>query len=237
MKLFSIAVALVGLGMAASLPAAAAKPAPAKAAARDWTKVVARTPAGAYVIGNPAARVKLVEYLSLTCPHCAHFAAEAYPALEADYIRPGLVSLEVRHAVRDPFDMTASLLIRCGTPGAYLGAVSATFAAQGDWFAKAQSFSETQGAAVEKMSEADQFQAIARGVGFDRLFAARGLTPARQKACLTSAADVKTLSATAQEAWSTRKIPGTPAFYINGTHVAGLPEWSVVEPALKAALR
>ncbi|WCT75330.1 thioredoxin domain-containing protein [Sphingomonas naphthae] len=236
MKSFALIAALLFAAAPATLPAAPAKK-PAAVPARDWLKVINRTPAGAFVIGNPAAKVKLVEYLSLTCSHCAHFAAEGYPALEANYIRPGLVSLEVRHAVRDGFDMAASILARCGAPGAYLGAVSTAFAKQDKWLGRAQAFSAANQDKLEKMNENEVFPAIAAGVGLDKLFAARGLTPARQKVCLTSVAEVKTLTASADEAWQKRQIPGTPAFYINGTHVAGSPEWAVLEPALKAALR
>ncbi len=63
--------ALVARGLVA--PVAAAGP-PAKAqAAHDWSRTVAMTPEGGFRMGNPAAKVKLIEYGSLACPHCRHF--------------------------------------------------------------------------------------------------------------------------------------------------------------------
>ena len=47
----------------------------------DWTKTVTETPAGGYVMGNPEAPVKVVEYASLTCNHCAACAECGFPAL------------------------------------------------------------------------------------------------------------------------------------------------------------
>src|SRR5436309_16013442 len=64
---------------------------------RDWSLVAVRTPEGGVRIGNPAAPVKLVEYGSITCPHCAAFSAEAAAALRASYVGPGRVSWEYRH--------------------------------------------------------------------------------------------------------------------------------------------
>src|SRR3546814_9167637 len=62
-------LALIGVVMLAG----AAAPAPQ---AGDWTRTVTQTAAGSFVMGNPAAPVKLIEYLSYTCPHCAAFSAE-----------------------------------------------------------------------------------------------------------------------------------------------------------------
>jgi protein-disulfide isomerase len=74
---------------------------------RDWSATATMKPDGAYVIGNPAARVKLMEWASYTCSHCAHFEQAGLPVLVRDYVRPGRVSIEFRHAVRDGFDMAA----------------------------------------------------------------------------------------------------------------------------------
>src|SRR3546814_9181159 len=84
------AAAALPLGIAA-VPAAQAE------AAKDWTKTVARTPEGGFRVGNPDAPVKLVEYGSLTCDHCAHFAEEATPKLLGQYVRSGRVSRSEEH--------------------------------------------------------------------------------------------------------------------------------------------
>jgi protein-disulfide isomerase len=96
----------------------------------DWTRTVTTTAAGAYVLGKPDAKVRLVEYLSYTCPHCAHFTAEAAAPLTRDYIAKGLVSYEIRNAVRDHFDFVAALLARCGGPAKFFGNTEVIMAAQ-----------------------------------------------------------------------------------------------------------
>src|SRR5918993_6039985 len=80
---------------------------------RNWNTVVTEV-AGAHRIGNPEAKVKLVEYVSYTCPHCAQFTRDADDRLKLAYIMPGNLSLEVRHLIRDPVDLTAVMLVNCG---------------------------------------------------------------------------------------------------------------------------
>ena len=65
-------------------------------------------------MGNPNAEVKLVEFGSMTCPHCAEFDEQGGKPLIDNYVKNGQVSFEFRNFVRDPFDMTASLIARCG---------------------------------------------------------------------------------------------------------------------------
>ncbi|HYJ51748.1 MAG TPA: thioredoxin domain-containing protein, partial [Allosphingosinicella sp.] len=60
---------------------------------RDWLLTAARTPEGGFRIGNPNAEVKVVEYLSTTCPHCAEFAHEGGPRLFQQHVRNGHVSV------------------------------------------------------------------------------------------------------------------------------------------------
>src|SRR5919112_6429232 len=62
----------------------------------DWSQVVNPTSANGFVMGNPNAKVKLVEYGSLTCPHCAEFDEKAVPALIDKYVKSGQVSWEFR---------------------------------------------------------------------------------------------------------------------------------------------
>ena len=92
----------------------------AAAPATDWSQVARPTAKGAYVFRNPAAPIKLVEYGSYTCSHCADFARESGPVLKDRMIRSGSVSLEYRHLIRDPADLGAAILVHpwdmMGTP-------------------------------------------------------------------------------------------------------------------------
>ena len=107
------------------------------ATAPNWISSVRVQPNGAFIMGKPAAPAKLVEYLSYTCSHCAHFTGEASAPLKASYITKGLASVEVRNAVRDRYDFTAALLARCGGPARFFGNSEALFATQAMWLGKA----------------------------------------------------------------------------------------------------
>lgn len=232
-KLFAALAALMIL----SPTTYAARAAPGKVAARDWTHVVTVTPAGAYVLGNPAARLKLIEYVSLTCPHCGHFALEGLPQLKARYIQPGLASLEIRHAMRDPADLTASLLARCAGPHGFFPVVDAIFAGQEEWLTKAAAYQEANGQALAAMPRRDAVQALAEHSGLIALLAPRGITPARAKACLADTKTEKLLADMTNEAFGTRKIEGTPSFVLNGALLADTFGWEALEPKLQAALK
>ena len=80
------------------LPLLAAIALTAATAPRPWTAVATPVANGSYLIGNPKARVKLVEYVSYTCPHCAHFTHESDAALGA-MVRSGSTSIELRNQV------------------------------------------------------------------------------------------------------------------------------------------
>jgi protein-disulfide isomerase len=85
----------------------------------NWNAAVVVTPDSAHRIGNPEAKVKLVEYVSYTCPHCAEFTREADDRIKLGYVMAGTVSLEVRHLIRDPVDLTVVMLVNCGPPAKF----------------------------------------------------------------------------------------------------------------------
>lgn len=205
-------------------------------AATDWSKVANRKPDGAFIAGNPDAKVKLVEFLSLTCPHCAVFEGEAIAPLTAKYIRTGLVSYEVRHALRDVFDLSASLIVRCDGPAGFFAAAPALYAAQDKWMARAMEWSKTapdaKGVPQEKL-----LQMVAQGAGFDQFFAARGQPAAKTNACLVDAKERDVLVAMANDAWHRPSFPGTPAFLINGVLQKDLATWADLDQRLGSALK
>ena len=82
---------------AGPVPTSAAALAKATApAGKAWSDVVEVTTDGGYRMGNPDAPIKLVEYGSLSCPHCAHLAEESFNPLVNDFVRSGRVSFEYR---------------------------------------------------------------------------------------------------------------------------------------------
>ncbi|MEG3181554.1 DsbA family protein [Sphingomonas sp. LT1P40] len=212
-----------GMVFAASAPAQPA---------RDWRTHVVQTASGAFVIGNPAAKVKLVEYLSYTCGHCAEFVAESKVPLHDQLVRKGAVQVEVRHAVRDPLDLTAALLARCSGPRGFSGATQAIFAAQADWYQQGAAWWQANGAAMQSQPELKRLRAAATGSGLDQLMQRRGMTPAAINACFANPADLNKLTAMAKAAWT--QIKGTPSFTINGK-AGGGNHWETLEPELRAA--
>lgn len=200
-------------------------------APQDWSKVANRLPSGAFVLGNPDARVKLVEYLSLTCPHCAKFEGEAIGPLTQKYIRTGQVSYEVRHALRDAYDFAGSLLARCNGPAAFFAVLPKVYAQQQDWVGKAQAWAQT--ADVENLPPDELFQKVAAGAGFDALF---GMDAARITACTANHDEQDLLTAMAGAAWRTPNFPGTPAFMINGALESDVLGWAQLDAKLGAIL-
>lgn len=213
----------VGL-IAAALALAAAAP------AIDWTHRVTQTPEGAFVLGNPAAKQRLVEYVSYTCPHCAHFTGEASAALRQKYVANGGTAIEIRHAVRDPIDLAATLLARCAGPTRFFAAHEKLFASQQSWFEAGAKYIEANREALNKANQTQQLQMLAKGAG---LPAVVGLADAQASACLANAAGQKPVLAMTAEAWEQRKIPGTPYFLVNGKGVENASNWAALEPHLK----
>jgi protein-disulfide isomerase len=230
-----IASVPVASGAAVKAPVKAAAKAPAKApAAADWLQTYGQTADGAVVIGNPNAKVKLVEYLSLTCPHCAHLAGEALTPLKRDYIAKGLVSLEIRHAVRDGYDFVGSLLSRCAPRRAYLDSIETLFASQQQWMDKAMAVSSAGD--FDSKSQQEKMAFVSHGAGFDAFFAKRGMTAQRYSQCMADKAAIAQLEAMTDKSWNADKIPGTPAFRINGEMVGTLGSWAELQAKIKAAL-
>ncbi len=221
---------------AANATSSAPTVAVAAPASGDWTEAVAPTAAGGFVMGNPDAKVKLVEYGSLTCPHCAAFDKEGVPTLLANYVKNGKVSWEFRNFVRDPFDLAASLVARCNGAKSAFGLTRAIYAAQPEWVAKLQTVPPAESEAIAKLPPAQQFRALAKLAGFPQFAAMRGVPAAKTDACLADTKEIDRLVQMNSDAVSQYNVPGTPTFLINGTVVPDTASWELLEPKIKAAL-
>jgi protein-disulfide isomerase len=211
--------------------AAAAVPPPA---GKDWTQVVTITPEGGFLMGNPNAKVKLIEYLSLTCPHCKEFEEKGFPPLRDQYVKKGTVSLEVRNYVRDFVDMTATLVSRCGGADPYFPMTQQIMEQQNEIFEKLQNVPPAEQQRLQGLTPAEQFKAVASLIGIDQFAKQRGITQAKLDACLSDKAAVDKLVDMQQKA-NTMQIPGTPAFFLNGTMLQNVGTWEQLEPELQAA--
>ena len=230
-RFLSLALVLAA-GLAAAPPFAPA-PAQRKAAPRDWTRTVVATPEGGFRMGNPAARVKLIEYGSLTCPHCANFARAGMAPLKAAYVRSGRVSFEYRSLVLNGVDVTATLLARCAGPAGFFRVVENMYATQPAWLGRATGLTEAQRRDIQALPEGQRYGRVADLAGLTQLAAQHGV-PARQgKACLANRAAFDRLGRLAQAA-NQIGINHTPTFLINGVEVHA-HSWAELEPLIKRA--
>ncbi len=196
---------------------------------RDWTQTVVRTPAGAYVRGNPAAPVKLVEYASYTCPHCAAFSAESGPTLEGRWIRGGSTSLELRHLIRDPADLAAAIVARCTGVRGFFATSTAIFAKQPQWLDRAINYQQTNASRINMYPPLARLRAIADGSGLTDIGRAAGLTDARLDQCFADQGEVDRIVAMTSGA---EGVTGTPTFFVAGQKLDGFT-WDKVEPLLR----
>ena len=198
--------------------------------ARDWTATVNRTGAGAYVLGNPAARVKLGEYASYTCSHCAAFSGESAAVLKGQMVRSGSTSLEFRHLIRDQVDLAAAVIARCTGPARFFRTSEAIFAQQPQWLPRAAEFQSANAARLGMYPFPAQLRALADGGGLTAIGRAAGLSDAALDACFANAAEVDRITAMTANA---KDVQATPTFFINGKLVPN-SNWTTLAPALRA---
>ncbi|WP_380874913.1 hypothetical protein ACFB49_02140 [Sphingomonas sp. DBB INV C78] len=213
----------------------AAAPA-ATAAGQDWTETVATTPEGGFRMGNPDAPVKLVEYASLTCPHCADFSINGSPKLKANYVRTGKVSWEFRTFVLNPVDVAVSLMARCQGEGPFFKLVEETYAEQKNWGANISKISNAEITRIQGLPENQQFGALAAASGMDQFYRARGLSKEKADQCLGDKAGLDKLLAIRDRGANQDKITGTPSFIINGQLAEGVFDINTLSAALDKAL-
>lgn len=208
----------------------------------DWSTVVVETSAGGFRMGNPDAKVKLVEYGSMTCPHCRSFSETGYEPLVQNYVKNGKVSYEFRNYVRDPFDITASLIARCNGSKSFFPLTESLYKDQPDWVAKIQAAPEAQLNGLQNLPPEKQFVEVANIAGLQQWAAMRGVATAKSTQCLTDQAKVNQLVQMNSDATTAfPDMPGTPTFIINGKMVELGPVteaqvWSALESKIKEAL-
>ena len=203
----------------------------------DWSTVTAASPEGGMVMGNPAAKVKLIEYGSLTCPHCREFDEKGAKPLIDNYVKKGLVSWEFRNFVRDPYDITATLVARCGGPSSFFGLMRSLYADQENWIGKLQTVDQAKIAAMQNLSPQQQFAGIADWAGFPAFAALRGVPRAKTAACLADpAAATKLVQMNSAVVEQYPAFQGTPTFIINGKMVDNTATWDLLEPKLRDAV-
>ncbi|MEO6153292.1 MAG: thioredoxin domain-containing protein [Croceibacterium sp.] len=223
---------------AAAVPKAdalAAVPAPA---GKAWSDVVAATPAGGMVMGNPAAPIKLIEYGSLSCPHCARFAQEGFASLKDKYVSSGRVSLEFRSFAIHPQDLPLTLLAQCAGPATFFPMIEElykNFDAVSDRTMQGAKAAE----ATSNLPPAQRLVAMSQALGFTDFVAARGISQDQANACLADPKGAERVAKTSETATS-QGIDSTPSFLLNGTKLTSAgwgPDKLRNDPGVEAALQ
>ena len=197
----------------------------------DWTKTIVATPEGGYLMGNPNADVKFVEYGSMTCPHCAEFAEKGAPQLIDKYVKSGRLSFEFRNFLRDGLDMSMALVARCGGPERFFTLSEAMYKDQRSFFERAQAATPEQQRAASASPAG-----FADLAGLQQWAAQRGVPSAKSNACLADQATQDKLVQVSNDV--TTQFPGfsgTPTFIINGKMIEERT-WDAVEPQIRDAL-
>ena len=178
-----------------------------KAAAPDAPKSFADAPVLPFtvfpedrVMGDANAPVTIIEYASMTCPHCAHFATEVLPAIKPVLIDSGKVRLVFRDYPLDALALRGAMLVRCAGNERAFGMIELLFSRQMVWAASP----DPKAALLTIANQA-------------------GMNEAQFNACMDDKAvqDAVTQSrVTAEQAY---KINSTPSFLVNGRLIVGAP--------------
>ena len=230
MRIGGVALALALTTALAAAPTVSA-PAPKRAAAVDWSRMVVATPDGGFRMGNPKAKLKLVEYGSLACPHCRHFEETGYQPLVQKYVRSGRVSYEFRNFLLNAPDIAVSMLAHCAGPAKFYPMSRAVFASQPQWFEKLGGITDAQSDELKGMPIQQRVTRLGEIAGFPQIAARFGVTAAHSRQCLADPKGLEKLVGMTKAA-EDRGITRTPTFLING-EVTDAATWEQLEPLLK----
>ncbi len=230
-KKFAAPAAFTGLAACAMIAGTGAVGAPS-----SYINQVVLTDGG-HRIGNAEAKVSVMEFVSYTCPACANFVKDGDGALELGYVSTGRVTMEIRHIIRDPIDLTAALLTNCGPVSKFPQNHKAFMLGQGKWLPLAASASQAQRNRWNSGTYASRRRAMANDMGFYSIMERRGYRRTEIDRCLADETKATSLAENSQKDSEKYFISGTPSFALNGVTLAGTHSWSLLEPQIKARLR
>jgi protein-disulfide isomerase len=171
-------------------------------------------PLSEQAMGDPKAPVTIIEYASMTCSHCAHFATTTFPVLKARYIDTGKVRYILREFPLDPLAAGAFMLARCAGDDKYFPLVEKLFAEQKNW------------AFVQNPIQ--PLFAVAKTAGF---------TEQSFEKCLSDQKLLDNIDETRQRAQQKFGVNSTPTFFINGKIIRGAVTIEELEKELQPFLK
>jgi len=163
------------------------------------------------ILGNPEAPITIVEYASLTCPHCAHFANEILPEIKKEWIDTGKAKLVLRDFPLDEPALRAAMITRCAPPDRYYAFADTFFAAQEKW-----------------VRSTDYREALVR------LAKLGGMGKEEFDACLANTALENKIVEGRLKASQELNVDSTPTFFVNGSKLAGAPTLEEFEKLLSS---
>ena len=184
-----------------------------------------------YVLGNPDAPIKLVEYASYTCGACAAFTQTGAEPLKNDYVSTGLVSYELRNLDRNGIDTAISSIVRCTAPEAFHPLSDQV------WIEHESLMGQLEAAdlsAAESVPADQRWTYIAQQTGLLDFFASRGISREQATTCLADSAAVEGRSNTSNATASELNINSTPTFILNG-RILEERSWADLEAVLRRA--
>ena len=215
--------------------AGTALPTPANTAG-SWLARVEHTADGGHRMGNPRAKVQLMEFVSYTCPHCADFFKTSDGPMQIAYVAPGKVALEVRHVIRNPVDLAAALLTECGPETKFFANHAAILRSQDTWLSRLGRTSEATRARWSTGPISQRMRAVAADTGFYEIMARRGYDQISADKCLSNEAEARRIAE--QSAAGTEKygVTGTPSFVLDGILLGDIHTWDALQPKIAARL-
>ena len=163
------------------------------------------------ILGNPDAPITIVEYASLTCPHCAHFTNDILPELKKKWIETGKAKLVLRDYPLDEPALRAAMIARCAPPDRYYAFVDTFFGSQEKW-----------------VTARDYRDALARLVKLG------GMSREEFDQCLKNTTLENKIVEGRLIASKELDVNSTPTFFINGTKFTGAPTVEEFDKALSA---
>jgi protein-disulfide isomerase len=170
---------------------------------------------GDMIIGKADAPVTVIEYASMTCPHCAAFHAEELPKIKSEFIDTGKARLVFREFPLDGFALRGAMVARCAGPDRYFAMLDVLFKQQMVWSRPAKD-------AKEPLAELQKIARLA-GIG-EQAF----------QACMNDQALADEIVARRQEGDKTYQIKSTPGFVVNGKTLERQKLSDAINEALKA---
>jgi protein-disulfide isomerase len=198
---------LIVLLLVAAYPAAA-QPAKPGGKAASTSEVTEQD----RVLGNADAPITIIEYASLTCPHCAHFAGDVLPKLKEKWIDSGKAKLILRDFPLDEAALRAAMVARCAPPERFYPLVDTFFETQEKWV-------------------------IAKDwkVSLERIAKLAGVGKSKFDACVDDKKLEDQVAQSRLTAATTLGVDSTPTFFINGKKFQGEPTLDAFDQALSAA--